>query len=764
MKLRLSILGLMFATSAFAQLPAASQVPLPRWQPLDNNGKTVPGGKICTYQTGGFSNPQATYTSAAGNVQNSNPIILDSAGRANVWFGNGLTYRVVFQQPGNNFCPGTGATIWTQDGISNAAALALSTFITTLAGPTGSANVGFLQSGSGAVAETVQAKLQQVVSVMDFGAKCDGTTDDSAAVQAAINSVGANGKVNFPQSCAVSTGIYVPSTAIGIVLEGNALPGVGATSQNPKGGLVAKSGVTGSLLSIYSNKITMRNLAFDCASICAHPIQYVAAQSGTIDNVQALNGTGSGHYLYNEGSPTTTLTSGITGGSGAAFTVANAALPGYPLSGGANTGGNACGSVMLEWGTARQETITFTVSGNTITPTSTPANNHAIGTSVQCHGSNNKLRFMAPQSSNNAGSGIDIMQGSDNNGIGILYPEMNDNTLWGMILSGSVGHILGGNYEGNGLGVIQLGDVTGGGAVGTNGRTTIGWTISNPQDRESGPQTADGTGPVVSVCDSFSQVTFGQASALSFGTTCSGGNNNTMGFGFDTSSGNTPQFTWKNSNGESILMPGVDGLRTYSVATAIFTNSSASIAVTNTFLANQPVFFTSTLVLPTNFAPNTTYYVISTGLSGSAFQVSASVGGSAITAGSAGTGVQSVYFQVATPLFNSTGSTTGLTTVWIAPNRIFESAGSNNAWSITLTDAVTGVVIPVNGVTQSLPLRVTSTHTLQAGANTITINGSSYSIVSHFDHTSAIAHAYTTNTWVDLAYDNACGCVLDMSQ
>ena len=47
--------------------------------------------------------------------------------------------------------------------------------------------VGIIQSGTGAVARTVQDKLREQVSVKDFGAVCDGSTDDTAAVQAAVN-------------------------------------------------------------------------------------------------------------------------------------------------------------------------------------------------------------------------------------------------------------------------------------------------------------------------------------------------------------------------------------------------------------------------------------------------------------------------------------------------------------------------------------------------------------------------------------------------
>jgi hypothetical protein len=51
---------------------------------------------------------------------------------------------------------------------------------------TSAANVTYQPAGTGAVATTVQAKLRQTVSVMDFGATGDGTTDDTAAVRAAI--------------------------------------------------------------------------------------------------------------------------------------------------------------------------------------------------------------------------------------------------------------------------------------------------------------------------------------------------------------------------------------------------------------------------------------------------------------------------------------------------------------------------------------------------------------------------------------------------
>ena len=60
-------------------------------------------------------------------------------------------------------------------------------------------NIDFLQAGTGAVVQTVQTKLRKTVDVKDFGATGDGVTNDTVAIQNAIDSLAATGGVvHFP--------------------------------------------------------------------------------------------------------------------------------------------------------------------------------------------------------------------------------------------------------------------------------------------------------------------------------------------------------------------------------------------------------------------------------------------------------------------------------------------------------------------------------------------------------------------------------------
>lgn len=66
----------------------AKIAPYFRIQMNDGNGNPLSGGKLYTYEAG-TTTPKATYTDASGDTANTNPVILDSNGSADVWLGTG---------------------------------------------------------------------------------------------------------------------------------------------------------------------------------------------------------------------------------------------------------------------------------------------------------------------------------------------------------------------------------------------------------------------------------------------------------------------------------------------------------------------------------------------------------------------------------------------------------------------------------------------------------------------------------------------------
>ena len=74
-------------------------------------GVPLVGGKLFTYASG-TSTPLATYTDSTANFTNANPVMLDSRGEANVWFGPSQ-YSLTLKDSSDNL-------IWTANGINSA--------------------------------------------------------------------------------------------------------------------------------------------------------------------------------------------------------------------------------------------------------------------------------------------------------------------------------------------------------------------------------------------------------------------------------------------------------------------------------------------------------------------------------------------------------------------------------------------------------------------------------------------------------------------
>jgi hypothetical protein len=87
----------------------ASLTPTPKQQFFDANGDPLVAGKVYTY-AGGTTTPIATYTDQTGATANTNPIILDSRGMANIWLQPTVAYKFLITDS-------TDVTQYTTDNI-----------------------------------------------------------------------------------------------------------------------------------------------------------------------------------------------------------------------------------------------------------------------------------------------------------------------------------------------------------------------------------------------------------------------------------------------------------------------------------------------------------------------------------------------------------------------------------------------------------------------------------------------------------------------
>jgi len=198
-------------------MPTGTIATSPKFQFLDSNGNPLAGGTLTTYLAG-TTTPETTWQDQALTVTNTNPITLDSRGECVLWLDSAKEYKFILENA-------VGVSQWTQDDVSGAQSVAgltgIFTKFTDLAASSGSSLVGYLPEGVGAVATTLQSKIRESVSVLDFGADLTGAEDSGPAFRAAVASITpAGGSVYIPAGTykvqgaigdASNTAVFVPS-------------------------------------------------------------------------------------------------------------------------------------------------------------------------------------------------------------------------------------------------------------------------------------------------------------------------------------------------------------------------------------------------------------------------------------------------------------------------------------------------------------------------------------------------------------------------
>lgn len=422
-----------------------------------------------------------------------------------------------------------------------------------------------------------------------WGAKCDGSTDDTNAVQAFLLNPPATGsRGQFTTPCAISRMVYIPQSGQGLTLQG---PGLGAysLSSRPAGGaaLIGKSGSPPfQMLRNYASTISLQNLMLDCNKVATNGLVLAMSIESSVQSVTATQCTGDGILIDPLQTPTTTTTSAISAGSavGSTVTVTTTALEGMRL------GAGNCVEMMVEAGTERAEVLEYLSTGNTLNRIALTAHSpHPAGSTIQCNGNNDGIVLQNPIATFNRGWGLDITAQIDGNGIQIYSPRMLFNSLGGELIAGSGIVHVGGHSEGNSGPAMQLGDRL------PHGRSVVFSTIGPFADLENSEPRFNA---VVAVCGFNNTIQFrnpGEFLPAAAGSSCAADVLGVLDLGFGyvgNAATSMPQLVIKNVNGTVSLEPYSDvfsGLTFKNNAGTILNTLQANSVGTGGLAAGKPV-------------------------------------------------------------------------------------------------------------------------------------------------------------------------------
>jgi hypothetical protein len=187
----------------------AALTPVPKIQFFADDGTPLVGGKLYSYAAG-TTTPLATYVSYVGTTANTNPVILDSRGEADVWLDNAL-YKLALYDADN-------ALIWTVDNISSVNS---GIFTGPVSGTTGTFS-GALTAASGAFSGAVSGTTGTFSAALNSASTLAVTgvsTLTAGAVVQGLTIGKGNGAISsnsaFGVSALLSNTTGVSNTAIG---------------------------------------------------------------------------------------------------------------------------------------------------------------------------------------------------------------------------------------------------------------------------------------------------------------------------------------------------------------------------------------------------------------------------------------------------------------------------------------------------------------------------------------------------------------------
>lgn len=152
-------------------------MPMIRARFFDDNARPLSGGKIYTYEPNSTT-PKTTYKDLAATTPNTNPILLDVAGEADIYFDG--QYRVIVES-------WRGEQLYDVDNIGALAQIKAS----------------FVVDASGQTQQQINEKLKKIGyanfrDIREFGATQDKTTDYTALILSTISSLGEGAQLYIP--------------------------------------------------------------------------------------------------------------------------------------------------------------------------------------------------------------------------------------------------------------------------------------------------------------------------------------------------------------------------------------------------------------------------------------------------------------------------------------------------------------------------------------------------------------------------------------